>query len=231
MAVDFQIPWDDITTHEDYNEYTKNKMRDRDSTMAAMIETTLQTKTDTRNSLFIVGRNHARKSSPDSPVTAGTLLSERLPEGHLFSILTHTMSGSNAGTCSAQIRYGLYDYLFEKNGNTPVAFDLAGSPFGKEPFDAQWEIRYQPASGNYEDFYDGYLFLAPLKEEEYDYTLFELFTDDFVQELKRRASITHSRWGWYDLPADELTKEAIFHLIQTDRQRKRHLRWPELLIF
>jgi hypothetical protein len=227
IAVDFQIPWDAIKTHENYEDYQKNKMHDRDSTMAAIIESTLKTKGDARNCLFIAGMNHARKSSPDDPVKAGTLLIERLPEGSLFSIMTHAMSGSNASTCSSQIRYGLYDYLFEQNGNIPVAFDLAGSPFGKEPFDAQWEIRYEPAAGNYEDFYDGYIFLAPLKDEEYDYTLFELFTDDFVQELKRRATITDNAMGWYDIPVEELTKEKIIDHIKIDKECRGNRRWQE----
>jgi hypothetical protein len=225
IAVDFQIPWDSIKTHEDYENYIKNKMHDRDSTMAAIIETTLHTKTDARNCLFIVGMNHARKSSPDTPVKAGTLLTEHLPEESLFSIMTHTMAGSNANTCRGQVRYGLYDYLFEQNGNIPVAFDLAGSPFGKEPFDAQWEIRYEPATGNYEDFYDGYIFLAPLKDEEYDYTLFELFTDDFVQELKRRAFITRSAMGWHDIPVEALTKEKIIDHIKIDKEHRGNKRW------
>jgi hypothetical protein len=230
IAVDFQIPWDSIKTNDDFRNYSENKMRDRDSTMAAIVETTLSTKTDTRNCLFIVGKNHARKSSPDYPVKAGALLAERLPEESLFSILTHAPAGTNGGVCIAPLRDGLFDYLFEKNGNTPVAFDLSGSPFGQEPFDALHEIRYEPGCGHYEDFYDGYIFLASLQNEEYDYTLFELFTDTFVAELKRRAFILNSPAGWYDIPAELLDKETITDHIKADQRRKNNKRWPEFHI-
>jgi hypothetical protein len=37
-------------------------------------------------------------------------------------------------------------------------------------------------SGNYEDFYDGYIFLLPLKDEPYDYELPELYTDNISRE-------------------------------------------------
>jgi hypothetical protein len=49
------------------------------------------------------------------------------------------MSRSNVGRSGGKIRNGLYDCVFEMNGNVTVAFDLAGSPFGREPFDASLE--------------------------------------------------------------------------------------------
>ncbi|MDR1553083.1 MAG: hypothetical protein LBS69_06445 [Prevotellaceae bacterium] len=215
VAVDFQIPWDSITTNDDYEYYIHNKMKDRDNIMADIVEKTIRTKIDNRNCLFIVGMNHARKSSPDFPVKAGTLLAQKFSRNDIFSIMTHTMISDNSNFCG-KIRYGFFDYIFERNGNIPVAFDIFDSPFGKESFDAVQNVRFEAECGNYEDFYDGYIFLSPLENEEYDYTLFELFTDGFIEELKRRAYITNSKYGWYDIFVDELTKEKIIDKIKED---------------
>lgn len=216
-AVDFQIPFDSLKTHQEYKYHNR---QDRDSTMANVVETILRTKKDTGNCLFIVGSNHARKSSPNNPKKAGTLLAERFPKSFVFSIMTHSMTGDNVDFCG-QIRYGLYDYLFESNGNIPVAFDLSDSPFGKEPFDALQQVRYEPSCGNYEDFYDGYIFLGPLQNEEYDYTLFELFTDKFIEKLKQRALVTTSNNAWYDISVKDVTKEKIIEKIK-EEQRCQH---------
>ncbi|MDR3133625.1 MAG: hypothetical protein LBU42_06335 [Prevotellaceae bacterium] len=224
IATDSQIPFDSLQTRVDYEFYCEHNMCDRDSTMANAIGNLLKAKTDARNCLFVVGSNHARKSSPDRPVKAGTLLAERLPQTSMFSIMTHSMISDNINCCG-QIRYGLYDYLFERNGNKPTAFDLAGSPFGKEPFDALQEVRYNPTSGNYEDFYDGYIFLAPLQDEEYDYTLYELFTDEFVAELKRRATISGSKNAWYGIPTDSVTKEKIIEAIESEKKGQNNKRF------
>jgi hypothetical protein len=117
-----------------------------------------------------------------------------------------------------EIRKGLFDCVFEKNGNLPVAFDLANSPFGKEPFDADADVRFSPNCGNYEDFYDGYIFLCPLKDEPYEYELTELFTDKFVEELKRRARISSDKDAYYDIPANNITKEKIIETIKSDKE-------------
>jgi len=226
VPVDFQIPWEEIRTKQDLENYERDKMMDRDSTMANLIEKTMKTKTDTRHCLFIVGMDHARKLSPAKPTKAGTLLAERFPKGAIFSIMPHTLIDNNQNFLG-KVRYGLYDFVFEQAGNHPIAFDLSGSPFGQEPFDAIQSLRFDPNGGKYEDFYDGYIFLGPLKEEEYDYTLFELFTDDFVNELKRRAAVSDSPWGWYDIPAEELSKEKIIDTIKDKQKRSNNKRYSE----
>jgi hypothetical protein len=230
VPVDFQIPWPLIETSEDYKKFTTTQMKNRDSTMANTIEQNIKANSDVRNSIFIVGMNHARKSSPGeisrrNPVKAGTLLAERLPKEDIFSIMTHSTAGNNTRSCSRQIRYGLFDNAFEVNGDYPVAFDFKSSPFAEEYFDAIEEIRFEIDCGTFEDFYDGYIFLGPLKDEEYDYTLFEIFTDDFIEELKRRAFVANSKTGWYDIPIEELTKERIVNLLKTEQKKSGNKRF------
>jgi hypothetical protein len=227
IAVDEQTPWDSIKTAEEYEYYVKNKLFDRDSIMANIIAKNIKQLIDSRNALFIVGMNHARKSSPNYPVKAGTLLAEHFQKEDIFSIMTHTMISDNINNCG-RIRYGLFDVVFEKNGNTPTAFDLYNSPFGKETFDAVQSIRFAPSGGCFEDFYDGYIFLSPLNEEAYDYTLYELFTDEFVEELKRRALISKNSNAWYDIPIAEISKEKIIENIKIDAEKRQNKRWTEL---
>ena len=98
------------------------------------------------------------------------------------------------------------------NGNKPIGFKLEGSPFGAEPFDGIYEIKYKTATGSYQDNFDGYLFLAPLADEPKATPLTEVFTDEFVNEMKRRASVMKNdnlRRIWFGRKASELTKEYI----------------------
>ncbi len=227
VLADFQPPWDSLKTKEDYEDYKNLHDKDRDTHMADVIEQTLKTTTDNRHTLFIVGDMHAYKS-PDVPghdaaegeepaPTAGAQLVERLSNENVFCIFPHQMTISNAGEIEGKLRFGLFDYAFDMNKNIPVAFDLAGSPFGNEPLDAILEEKYNPKMGRYEDNYDGYIFFQKLEREEKGNRLYELVTDEFVNEIKRRLYITgipeDEVWG-YDTPVKDLTKEIILEKVK-----------------
>ncbi|MDR1984042.1 MAG: hypothetical protein LBQ28_04370 [Prevotellaceae bacterium] len=230
VPVDFQINWDSIKTKRENDYWTfieKNFTKDRDSTMAEIIYSYLKNKSDGRNCLFIVGQEHARKSSPNKPVKAGTLLKKLMGNNsqmQIFSTISHAMISDNANWLG-KVRYGLFDYIFEKTGNVPIAFDLGNSIFGKEPFDASQNVRFEQGCGNYEDFYDGYIFLCPLAEEPYDYELKELYTDDFVEELKRRAFLSNDREAYYGIPVDSLTKEKIHEQMDSGLQQSNNKKY------
>jgi hypothetical protein len=226
IPVDYQINWDNIRTKnsDDYHTFVRNNFtRDRDSIMAQIIYNHIINKPDKRNCLFIVGQDHARKSSPNMPAKAGTLLKELMGK-NVFSITSHSLINDNTHWLG-EVRYGLFDSVFEKNKNLPVAFDLKNSPFGKEPFDALQNIRFILDCGNYEDFYDGYIFLYPLKSEPYEYELKELYTLAFVEELKRRAYISNSKEAYYNLPVDSVSVEKIHNQIDSDLQRSNNRRY------
>ncbi len=56
------------------------------------------------------------------------------------------------------------------------------------------------------------MFLHPLADEPAATPLTEIFTDEFVEEMKRRASVMgleNERGMWFGRPAQELTKEYI----------------------
>lgn len=222
IPVDCQANWDALTTHEDYLRWKNNLQEERNFHMARTIAEFLQQSTDKRNTLFIVGYNHARKYADEIPVgegTAGKQLAERLSPEAVFSIFTHSPVIGNSGVVFGKVRNGLYDFLFEiVTGNTPLAFDLADSPFGKEPFDLFYGFSN---GGSYNRHYDGYLFLKPLDNEKGAYFLPALFSDDFIAELKRRAKIFGSKDAWYDMPIEDTSKEAIIEILQKDADKKR----------
>lgn len=118
------------------------------------------------------------------------------------------------------IRQGLFDAAFEIAGNKPIAFNLAGSPFGAEPFDASFDICFDSKAGDFADNFDGYVFLQPLKDEDGDYILYDIWNDEFVEELKRRlAFIDRDINWWFDIEG-EVTKEKIISSFKKYEKKK-----------
>ncbi|MCC8146834.1 MAG: hypothetical protein LIO93_10465 [Bacteroidales bacterium] len=231
ILTDYQIQWDSIRTTEEFKNFPK---KDRNTHMADVIEQNLKKSSDTRNSLFIVGFMHAHKknlpgmfSAPqgqEPALTAAAQLVKQFPDEDIFCIFPHCATISNSGIVGGKIRNGLYDYIFELNNNIPVAFDLADSPFGREPFDGALELKFNSAIGNYEDNYDGYIFFRKLEDEEKGNPLYELFTDDYVEEIKRRAKVIgrkeEEKW-FYGVLLKDLTKEIIIQSMEEHAQGKR----------
>ena len=117
------------------------------------------------------------------------------------------------------LRGGIFDKAFELNGNRPIGFELENSPFGDEPFDGIHEIKYNIITGSYADNFDGYLFLHPLDNEPQAAPLTEVFTDEFVNEIKRRAKLMgneNNRNFWFGRKATELTKQYIVEILLKD---------------
>jgi len=234
IAVDEQLPYKLLKTAEDFNKSEEN-LSDRNTNMANIIEHTIKTKTDKRNCLFTVGYGHAYKShvpgvastpqGQEPALTAGAQLVQRLSDENVFVVLQHVPMGTNSGFLGL-IRQGLFDTVFEKTGNEPVAFCLANSPFGAEPFDADYQMSFDSKAGNYADNFDGYIFLNPLKEEESDYILYDIWSDKFVEEMKRRATLDNFDMNKWLGKEGELTKEKIISTFKEEYEGKK--RWSQL---
>lgn len=221
VLADYQVPYSTIATREEARE-----AEDRNSHMADIIEDTINKSCDKRNNLFLVGCAHAYKSDQsgiassaygkEAQQTAGAQLANRLGVENVFTVFQHVLSGDNLGRYKKPVRGGIFDLAFEKNGNRPVGFALANTPFGEEPFDGIYEIKYNTATGCYADNFDGYLFLAPLENEPKAEPLTEIFTDEFVAEMQRRAKVfglENARWMWFGKRASELTKDYIINVL------------------
>ena len=234
IATDEQLPYKLIKTEEDSKKRWEN-LSDRNTNMANVIEQTIKTKTDKRNCLFVVGYMHAYKSHVpggsstaqglEPALTAGAQLAQRLSEKNVFVVLQHVPMGTNSGA-NGFVRQGLFDVVFEKIGNKPIAFRLANSPFGAEPFDADSQIRFNSRAGKFADNFDGYIFLNPLKEEESDYILYDIWSDKFVEEMKRRATLYNFDMNKWLGKEGELTKEKIVSAFKEEYEGKK--RWIQL---
>ncbi len=221
VLADYQIPYSKITRRED-----TRTMEDRNTHMANIVVNTIENSSDKRNNLFLVGCGHAYKSNQagyasaadgkESELTAGAQITKALGSDQVFIVYQHRLSGDNHGGNKTPIRGGIFDTAFELNGNKPIGFKLANSPFGEEPFDGIYEIKYKTATGRYQDNFDGYIFLCPLTDEPKAIPLIELFTDEFVAEMQRRASVfgyENLKRIWFGKTSSELTKEYIIQTL------------------
>ncbi|MDE5657772.1 MAG: hypothetical protein K2I25_01815 [Muribaculaceae bacterium] len=221
ILADYQIPYSLAANRGDFIE-----KEDRNTHMANIIANTIAASNDSRSYLFLVGCAHAYKShqsgfassaaGQEAALTAGAQLSAKLGKNNVFTIFQHVLPGDNRGNNKSPIRGGVFDRAFEADGNRPLGFRLADSPFGNEPFDGIYEIKYNVATGNYSDNFDGYLFLHPIVDEPKARPLTEIFDDEFVTELKRRASAMGTeniRHIWFGRTAPELTSEYIIQIL------------------
>ena len=225
VAADEQLPYKLLQTEEDFENAWQN-LSDRNTNMSDIIERTIKSKTDKRNCMFVVGYMHAYKSlvpgfeGENPALSAGAQLAQRLSPENVFVIFQHVPMGTNSGALGL-IRQGIFDVTFEKTGNKPIAFHLSNSPFGAEPFDADYGMSFDSRTGSFADNFDGYIFLQPIKNEESDYVLYEIWSDQFVEEFKRRAKLNNwnaNRWLGTE---GELTKEKIIKVFKEDEGKKR----------
>jgi len=210
ILADFQPPLSKIKTKEELQDLDKNSPK-RNTNMADVIEQTIKTSTDPRNSLFIVGYGHAYKSSaitedgedPEGVCSAANQLVKRFSNDDIFCTRVHT-SGIKGYT-----RGGMFDSVFAKSGGQPVAFKLKGSPFGKEIIE-EWGFE-KDNFGSFENNYDGYIYLGgePIDKHP-EYMLFDIYTKDFVKEIIRRAYLLGAEDAkWFGVPNKDLTLEAV----------------------
>lgn len=231
VAVDIPRPFNLLKSAEEYKNHFENVL-DRNEQMANLIEQNIKSESGNRNYLFIVGLAHAYKSSVagiasgknsnKAKLTAAAQLTEWFPKDEVFSIFSHCPIISNDGIIHGKIRNGLFDYIFSQINNKPIGFDLCKSPFGAEPFDAVYEISYENQTGSFANNYDAYVFLGPIDNEPGEYVLYELFTDKFINELKRRAVISNSKVeNWYNVK--EVSKDAIISKLRNESEEGK--RW------
>ena len=185
ILADIPRPYSKMKTREDLGKFSG---LNRDQFMADCISTTLcKYKNDNRNSLFLVGMGHVCLG-PNSTSAGSRLRDEWGPEA-VYTIFTHTARISDRGEVFGRLRHGIFDSAFAEMGNKPIAFELKDSPFGSEIFDAMPEV----IEGTYQDNFDAYLFLGPLKED-YRCPLIEGFYDEeFFRQLDRRNRISNGK--------------------------------------
>jgi len=189
----------------------KSDTIDRNQFMAQEIFDYLGSNKDRRNALFIVGSGHVLKSLE----SAGSLLSKKMPSD-CYMIFTHCPRMDNIAIIHDRIRHGMFDYAFYKHGDIPVAFDLKGSPFGKEPFDGL----YLDGWGSYQDNFDGYIFLGSLDKEPNGELLLDMYDENFIKEIDRRYKLYGGDF-LQDWGLTELSRKAVIDKILSEQTKTR----------
>jgi uncharacterized RDD family membrane protein YckC len=83
---------------------------------------------------------------------------------------------------------GLWDAAFTRLGNQPVGFDLAGSPFGEEPFDlVPWAPQVRGRL-TYQQVFTGFVFVQPPRAQ-YSLDGIPGYYAGWEDEARRRASL------------------------------------------
>jgi hypothetical protein len=177
---------------------------DRDRVMARNLLADMGLSDDPRHGLFIVGYGHLEQltyaGTGNALRNAGWYLRRALRED-LYTIVQHGPIIANMGGVSGRTCLGMFDEAFAAAGNRPVAFALAGSPFGRQRFDANAD---QPGTASlYAEAFDGYVYLGPLEDEVFSPLIPSFYTDDFVRQLDRRVRLEsgHGLVEAYGLPA------------------------------
>lgn len=234
VMVDAQYHWEAIEGIEEIQEdRERNRKRSRNRNMAEHIEAYMRNAPDKRGGLFIVGTGHANKSAvklrdgsfPEKG--AGALLADKMGADKVFCISTHGPLISNLGRTEDKIGYAFFDRVFRQNGDKPVAFDLKGNIFGARLYDGMLESKYDTQAGTFQDNYDGYIFLGPLLTEEPAQHL-DLYSDEFVEEIKRRARIMGIEdETWNDVKYKDLTGEKAREIARKWNEEGGATRWEE----
>jgi len=137
-----------------------------------------------------------------------------------------TFSLTNNGHLLGRLRKGLFDFVFDETGNKPIAFDLANSPFGNEPFDGDSDICFDIKTGTFADNFEGYIFLQPIQEELNNYLFPELYSDEYIDEIKRRAKIIGAETNiYFGIELRNLNRTELLDNMKKEDEEKR---WKDL---
>ncbi len=223
VLADYQAPYSSIKSKEQLDSLSNI---DRNKHMADVIEHYIATTDDSRSNLFIVGCGHALKSDllgfysgKEPSSSAAFLLRQRLGDENVFTIYQHNLTGDNMGRYKQPIRTGLFDRAFDATGNKPIGFKLEGSPFGEEPFDGIYEYKFNPNAKTFVHNFDGYLYLCDVKKEPQGEILESIFTQEFVDEMKRRAKcldMEDNRDFWFGVKACDMTPQVIIDALKNN---------------
>ena len=191
---DAPIDWPNFT-HARYQAYVKNAVSHRDEIMGQSVIDEMRRlaagqKTpkclvvmNYRHGFDLTGRNPERKR-----MNAFEFIKDAFGD-RAANVLINTRVAA-----AFPIAGGVWDAAFEELGNRPAGFDLAGSPFGQDPFDL-FPFPYKKGSlvtpiqeFRYSDVFTGYVFTHPTKDQ-YQQEGIPGYYDGFETEVMRRAAL------------------------------------------
>lgn len=92
----------------------------------------------------------------------------------------------------SRVEDGLWDSAFAARGNEPVAIALQNTPFGRAAYTGNHMLDAAPGQ-TMSDAYDALIFLAPVDLMRQTAMVDWIYTEDFKQELVRRAPLLYSQ--------------------------------------
>lgn len=204
ICVDQPIYWNGIQTREDYHLFQRSLIG-RDYFMYKIITQTLDDFKSGEKGVFLTNTRHAykgiKKSNGEFYWNTGTFLNQWHPKKS-YSIRLHNVNLSIQSKLDSiprsstegldrfsyswiRMDNGMWDKAFKENGNVPIAISLEKNIFGKSSYVGNHMLNVADNQTMY-DAYDGLIFLAPLEELHFSAEVDFIYTDSFIQELKRR---------------------------------------------
>lgn len=116
-----------------------------------------------KKALIILNRPHSigHADIPSLNYTVCSMISLRFP-GQVANVLLNYAFTDRSGA-QEPTNNGKWDAAFRATGDRAVGFDLAGSPFGKDPYD-QYEPERYANLRTYADLYHGFIFYLPYEK-------------------------------------------------------------------
>ena len=204
ICVNQPIYWNGILNRKDYDLFQKSLVG-RDYFMYKIISQTLNDFRSGEKGVFLTNTRHSykgiKKNNGEFYWNTGTFLNQWHPKKS-YSIRLHNVNlsiQSKLDTISKTSTEGLdrissnwirmdngrWDKAFKENGNVPTAISLEKNIFGKSSYVGNHMLNVADNQTMY-DAYDGLIFLAPLEELHFSAKVEFIYTDSFIQELKRR---------------------------------------------
>ena len=212
VAVNDPSYWPLIKTPEDLRLHRKSLVGN-DYGMYRNILAALESFESGKKGVFLTNTRHAykgiRKTSGEFFWNAGTFFAQWHPGKtssirfhHLILIIRKEVAPDPAkpATTAGMERYdysfervaaGRWDEAFAAHGNRPVAFDLAGTPFGREAYAGNHMHRAAPGQ-TMADANDSIIFLAPVETLHSSARVDFIYTQEFKHELARRYRILYT---------------------------------------
>ena len=212
VAVNAPTYWKEINTQKDVDLF-RLSLAGNDYTMYKIILSYLDHFKSGDKGIFLTNTRHTYKGIKNKEGeyywNCGTFFYLNNP-GKTYSVRFHNINLSFQGkrkVDSATLRTteglenvivkwvrmenGLWDSAFEIFGNTPVAFDLKDTPFGKAEYIGNHMLNAAPDQTMY-DAYDALIFLAPVEKLRQTAMVDFIYTEKFKRELERRMKLLYT---------------------------------------
>lgn len=213
IAVNAPAYWKEINTAKDLDLFRLSFLGN-DYTMYKIILSYLDNFKSGNKGIFLTNTRHAYKGikNRDNKYywNCGTFFYLQNP-GKTYSVHFHNINLSFEGKKEVdsktprtsqglenvivkwvRMENGLWDSAFESFGNTPIAFDLKDTSFGRTAYIGNHMLNAAFGQTMY-DAYDALIFVAPVEKLHRTAMVEFIYTDEFKYELERRSKILYSK--------------------------------------